>query len=440
MATKEKRREEKKKIMLDILQRGLGGADPHRLLGEILSFKGNFIKIKDKNYNLEEIKRIWVIGFGKGAPIMGKKIEEALKDRLTGGMILTVNGYTSKLSKIKVLTGNYPEAGKESLKAAENLLHFLEQIQKEDLVIVLISGGGASVLEKLPPKVTLNDMKKTTKLLIGCDAKCEEINSIQQHLSLLKGGGLLKYINASKIINIILLDAVNQPPEMVALGPTLQNTHKATFDSPAEIFKKYKLSSKVPKTIINYLKAEKRKKTNPAAAQQKDISTFIIGDNKLSAYASCERARQLGYNTLLYSTFIEGEAKVIGKLLADNAKEILLYNRPIKKPACIVASGKSFTKDNEERNMKVALAGALEIKDHNDIMILTASTDGVDSKDACGAIVDGNTYNMAKRKKINPDNIFKKSGAYALFKKLKDLVITGPNNTDVCDLYIVLVS
>lgn len=442
MKTKIKTRQEKKKIILDIFQKGIDGASPSKLLDEIVSLNVNTLKIKDKLFNLETIKRVWIIGFGKSSAFMAKKMEEILKNKLTGGIILTKEGYITKLNKIKLLTGNHPEVGKDTLNASEGLLRFLNQVQKEDMVIILISGGGSSLLEKLPNKISLRDLNKTIKLLKACQAKPDEIKNVISNISLLKGGKLLHYIPANKIINLVLSDAVNQPVKMIASGPTINNSFHP--GQTLEIIKRYNLTKKMPTVILNYLKARDKKKAKIAKKDNlslKEIHSFIIGDNKLSAYAALERARQLGYNTLLYSTFIEGESKVIGKLLADNAKEVLYYNRPIARPACIVASGKSNMnpKINSGRNLMVALASAAEIKGEENIMILAASTDGLDYKEAGGAIADGNTYKLAKAKKINPDNSLKRGDGFKLFKKINDLILTGPTSTDVCDLYIMLI-
>ena len=171
---------------------------------------------------------------------------------------------------------------------------------------------------------------------------------------------------------------------------------------------------------------------------------FIIGSNILAVKAAQKRAKQLAYNSLILSTFIEGETKDIALMHTAIAKEVLSSKNPAETPACIISGGETTVtikgSGKGGRNMEFVLAASLELSGLKDVVVLSGGTDGTDGPtDAAGAIADNHTAERAKTLNLDPQSYLKNNDSYNFFKQLDDLLITGPTNTNVMDLRIILI-
>ena len=170
----------------------------------------------------------------------------------------------------------------------------------------------------------------------------------------------------------------------------------------------------------------------------------IIGDNAMAAEAAVEKARVLGYNALLLSTYIEGEAREVARVFAGIAREIASHGRPLSAPACVVAGGETTVTlqgtGRGGRNMELALAAGIAIEGLDNALIASLATDGTDGPtDAAGAIANGGTVARAHAQGLDPRDYLRRSDSYRFFDQLDDLIITGPTNTNVNDLIFVFV-
>jgi hydroxypyruvate reductase len=396
--------------------------------------------------NLEKFKDIYIIGAGKATASMAKAIEEILNDRITEGIINVKYRHTQPLKKIKINQAGHPIPDEAGKKGALEIINLAKKAKKDDLVICLLSGGASALLPVPVDRVTLKEKQLTTDILLKCGAKINEVNIIRKHISQIKGGRLAQIVAPARLITLILSDVVGDDLSTIASGPTVPD--ETTFDEALKVIKNYDLIEKIPNSVIEYIKSgiqgkveETPKKDNPIF---KNVENIIIGNNFDALQAGKIKAEELGFNTLILSSQIEGETKQVAKVHTAIAKEIIKTNNPIKKPACIISGGETTVTIKGDglggRNQEFVLSSAIEIDGLEDIVILSAGTDGTDGPtDAAGAIADGNTIKRAKELGMNAEEFLERNDSYHFFKKLGNLLITGPTNTNVMDLRIILI-
>jgi glycerate 2-kinase len=429
-----------------IFDAGLKAVDPIKAVKNHINRDGNTLRVQGIEYDVAAYENIYVIGMGKAAASMAKAVEDILGDKLTSGIVNVKYGHTVPLNKIKINEAAHPVPDDAGLKGSQEIIELLKKTGEKDLVICLISGGGSALLPLPAGNLTLEDKQAVTKSLLECGADIHEINSIRKQISAVKGGRLAALVYPSTLISLILSDVIGDDLDVIASGPTVPDTH--TFHDCRTIIDKYKLDERVPKSVIEYI--EKGCSGEIEDTPKSDSSVFertqnaIVGSNILAVLAAKEEAEELGYNSLVLSTFIHGETKEVAKVHTAIAKEIISSGNPLKKPACIISGGETTVtiegKGLGGRNQEFVLAAALDIEGLNDVVILSGGTDGNDGPtDAAGAIADGTTISRASKLGLNAYKHLCDNNSYNFFKPLGDLLITGPTNTNVMDLRVLLI-
>lgn len=430
-----------------IFDAGLKAVDPIKAVKNHINRDGNTLRVQGIGYDVAAYENIYVIGMGKAAASMAKAVEDILGDKLTSGIVNVKYGHTVPLNKIKINEAAHPVPDDAGLKGSQEIIELLKKTGEKDLVICLISGGGSALLPLPAGNLTLEDKQAVTKSLLECGADIHEINSIRKQISAVKGGRLAVFVYPSTLISLILSDVIGDDLDVIASGPTVPDTH--TFHDCRNIIQKYKLDQRVPKSVIEYI--EKGCSGEIEDTPKSDSPVFertqnaIVGSNILAVSAAKEKAEELGYNSLVLSTFIHGETKEVAKVHAAIAKEIRSSGNPLKKPACIISGGETTVtiegKGLGGRHQEFLLAAALDIDGLNDVVILSGGTDGNDGPtDAAGAFADGTTISRAGKLGLNAYEYLCDNNSYNFFKPLGDLLITGPTNTNVMDLRVLLIS
>jgi hydroxypyruvate reductase len=174
------------------------------------------------------------------------------------------------------------------------------------------------------------------------------------------------------------------------------------------------------------------------------VQNVVVGSNRLAALAAVEKARELGFNALLLGTYVEGEAREVGRVAAALAKGVRAHGDPLSPPACLVWGGETTVTVRGEgkggRNQELALAAALALDGWPDVLIMALATDGTDGPtDGAGAIVTGETLACARALDLNARAALETNDSYRFFDGLGDLIRTGPTGTNVNDLLFVLI-
>ncbi|MEQ9618217.1 MAG: glycerate kinase [Deltaproteobacteria bacterium] len=432
---------------VSIFHAGLKAVDPVNAVKAHLRREDETLILQGREYDLPAFENVYVVGMGKAAASMAKAVEDILGDRLTAGVVNVKYGHTVPLGTIKVNEAGHPVPDEGGIRGTREIIDLLEKTGKNDLVICLISGGGSALLPFPAEGLTLEDKQHLTKSLLECGASIHEINALRKQVSQVKGGRLARLAHPSTMISLILSDVIGDDLDVIASGPTVPDTH--TFHDCRQILGKYRLEGKVPESLVNYIergcRGEMEETPKPDDPIFHSTHNAIVGSNILAVQAAKEKAIELGYNSLVLSTFIHGETEEVAKVHTAIAKEIISSGNPVQRPACIVSGGETTVtiegKGAGGRNQEFVLAAAIDIDGIDDVVVLSAGTDGNDGPtDAAGALADGTTVRRARELELNAYEHLCENNSYYFFKPLNDLLITGPTNTNVMDLRLVLVA
>lgn len=415
---------------LRIFQAALKAADP---AAAVL----RYLHLDPKTY-----RNIFVIGAGKASAQMARAVERSLGTRITGGEINVKDGHGAALRRIKINECRHPMPDARGVAGARRIAKIASQAGPDDLIICLISGGASALLPFPAPPITLAEKQQTTRLLLHCGANIHEINCVRKHISRIKGGQLARLAYPASLVTLILSDVIGDDLDVIGSGPTVPDP--STFAEARAIFEKYRLWNKLPAAVRDRLTSAVEETPKPGDKIFEKTRNVIVGSNALAVDAAALEARRLGFHTLVLSTFVEGEAREVGRLHAAIAKEILASGRPVQRPACVISGGETTVTIRGTgmggRNQEFALAAALEIGGLRDTLILSGGTDGTDGPtDATGAIADGTTLARAQALGLNAAAFLANNDSYHFFEPLGDLIKTGPTGTNVADIHLILV-
>jgi hydroxypyruvate reductase len=433
---------------LTIFRAALAAADPRQAVQRAMQRDGTRLRVQNRVYDLARINNVLVIGFGKASATMAQAIEEILADRIARGWVTVKYGHTAPLTtgKIHLHEAGHPLLDQNSLDGTQQILAILDAATENDLVVCLISGGGSALLELPIAGVSLDDLRATTDALLRCGATINEINTLRKHISQVKGGQLARRAGQAPVVSLILSDVIGSPLDAIASGPAAPDT--TSFADARAVIERRGLRGQIPAHIVAHIERGARgdipdtpKTGDPIFAR---VQNVIIADLTIACDAAMQAARQLGYNSLLLSSFVQGEAREFAKFLSAIAREINVSERPVRKPACVVCGGETTVtlrgKGKGGRNQEIALAAAIEMAGMENAVILSGGTDGTDGpNDAAGAIADGTTTARASAKGLDARAYLANNDSYNFFQPLGDLLMTGPTGTNVNDVTVLMV-
>jgi hydroxypyruvate reductase len=445
--TLKKLREEAKMLFMQ----GVEAVNPYTATKRSLHIENNELLIgldpsHALKYDLTAFTRILVVGMGKATAQMARGVEEILGNHITDGTIDVKYGYTADLKKIRIREAGHPVPDENGLKGAQEIATLVEKAGEKDLVLFLISGGGSALLPLPAEGLTLTEKQEMTQKLLACGADIQEVNAIRKHISKVKGGQLARLAYPATIVSLILSDVVGDRLDTIASGPTVPDD--TTFQEAWNILEKYDLMDKIPASIKKRMQSGVEGKISDTPAKGDKIfdktHNLIIGSNIIALQAVQAQAKKDGYATIILSSSVEGEAREVAKVHSGIAKEVMNSGNPVSPPACVIAGGETTVtitgKGQGGRNQELSLAAAIAIKNMENVVILSGGTDGTDGPtDAAGGIVDGTTIDRAQKLNIKAATYLKNNDSYHFLKKVGDLLITGPTNTNVMDIHIILV-
>jgi hydroxypyruvate reductase len=420
-----------RKHALSIFRAALAAADPAAAVARHLQ------RLKTSRF-----KNIYVVGAGKAAAPMARAAEKALGSRIAAGYINVKDGHTVKLRRIEQNECGHPVPDQRGVAGAKRIAEIAGAAQKDDLLLCLISGG-ASALMPLPAEpIALAEKQEVTRLLLACGADIHEINTVRKHISNIKGGQLARLAAPAAVEALLVSDVIGDPLDVIGSGPAAPDV--STFTDAADILYRYGLMDRVPESVSERMArgglgeiADTPKPGDPIFRRARNT---IVGNNRLALRAAAQRARELGYRTLVLASEVEGETREIARMHAAIAKEMVRAGRPLKPPACVITGGETTVTIRGAglggRNQEFALAAALDIAGLQDVLIFSAGTDGSDGPtDAAGALADGATLT----RKPDARRYLDDNDSYHYFEALGDLVVTGPTGANVMDVRLILV-
>ncbi len=435
----------------EIFKSSVKAVDPYNAVKRFVRVEDNslILSVKDQTMvklDFTKYDRISIVGGGKATAPMARAIENLLGDRIHQGLINVKYGFTQPLTITKITEANHPLPDQNGVKGTRKILDLLQSAGEKDLIFSLISGGGSALLPQPAGKISLSEKQELTSSLLACGASIDEINTVRKHISSSKGGQMARAAYPATTVNLMLSDVVGDKMDVIASGPFTPDS--STFKEVLEIFNKYELED-IPTTIHEHIMAgiegqipETPKANDPVF---EPVFNIIVGSNILALEAAREKAQALGYETLILSSAVEGETREVALVHSAIAKEIVRTGRPIPRPACIISGGETTVtirgKGLGGRNQEFGLAAAMDIVDLPPrVVILSGGTDGNDGPtDAAGAVVDPFTVKRGENLRMRAADFLNDNDSYHFFKKTNDLLMTGPTNTNVMDVRLVLV-
>ena len=447
----------------EIFWAGVEGVDPYKLIAEHVFLEQSMLRIAKNDLqpalDLDDFEKIYVIGAGKATATMARAIENILGSRITAGIISVKYGHTDHLRHIEMIEAGHPIPDENGMYAAHKITDLARNADAKTLVITLISGGG-SALTPFPYSyeagdesiaLRLSEKQETTKILLECGATINEVNCVRKHLSNIKGGRLAQMMFPAASLNFILSDVVGDRLDTIASG--LTTFDNSTFGQMQTIVKKYGIAEKLPGTVqrIIALGSAGRLPETPKQGDAvfENVKNILIGSNILCLKAAQKKAAVMGYDTVILSSQIIGEAKEVARVLCGIAKDVKKYGLLANTPACIIAGGETTVtlrgRGKGGRNQEAALAFLAEIEKNpqetEGIFFLCASTDGNDGPtDAAGAFASNEVLDWSGKASLSINDCLKNNDSYPFFDQIGCLLKTGPTNTNVCDIQMMIIS
>ena len=391
--------------------------------------------------------RVIVLGAGKASGAMAAAVEEALGERVSGGVVAVKDGHLAATRRVRLLEAGHPLPDERGAAAAREIFALARSAGADDLVLVLISGGGSALTPAPVPPITLADKQAVTRLLLAAGATINQLNTVRKHLSLLKGGQLARAAAPARVHALVLSDVIGDPIDVIASGPTAPDG--STFAAALAILERFGIRARVSASIVDRLErgtagkiAETPKRDDPLFRR---VTNTVIGNNALVVDAATARAAPLGFHPHVLTRSLEGEACLVARDWVELARRIKAGRGPVSPPACVIAGGETTVtirgRGTGGRCQEFALATALEMEGLDDVVVLAAGTDGTDDPTgAAGALVDGATAGRARERGDDLVARLADNDSHAVFGGLGDLIVTGPTNTNLHDLYLLLVT
>jgi glycerate-2-kinase len=398
-----------RRIALEIVEAGLEALDYEKIDFEKYLYQHESTRILTRN---NTNKNIYLLGFGKGSA----KIADILRKKVKFKEIYVID------VKGRYFKGTHPLPSRKNFLFTKKIIErFQGKLKKDDIVIVLVCGGGSAML--VYPNISLKKYIQVNQELLKSGANIYEMNTIRKHLDFVKGGGLLKILYPAKFISFIFSDVPGNDLSFIASGPTVKD--KTKIADALKIIKKYKLKSVKKEDLIETPKEEK---------YFKNVKNILALSNLTALKAMKEKAENLGFKAKILTDNLKGDVKDVAKFLFQEIKK--------SKEKILIAGGETTVKVKGKgkggRNQELVLwfLNTLTYADSN-FLIVSLNSDGWDNTEFAGAIGDKITLEKAEKLKLDIDKFLENNDSFHFFQKTKDGIITGRLPVNVADLILV---
>ena len=383
--------------------------------------------------------RTLVVGAGKAAAAMARAVEDHWPGELSG-LVVTRYGHGVPCARIEVVEAAHPVPDEAGRAAAGRILAAVRGLTSDDLVLVLVSGGGSALLALPFEGITLADKQQINRALLKSGAGIEEMNCVRKHLSAIKGGRLAAAAYPARVLTLVISDVPGDDPAVVASGPTVADD--TTCEDALAILAKYRIA--VPPNVQAVLESGVGETPKTGDLRLAHCETRVIATAQASLAAAAEAARAAGVDALVLGDAIEGEAREVAKAMAGMAKSCARHGVPAR-PPCVLLSGGETTvtvrgQGRGGRNAEFLLALAVALDGAPGIHALAGDTDGIDgTEDNAGALLTAATLARARAAGIDARARLADNDGHGFFAALGDLVVTGPTRTNVNDFRAIYI-
>jgi len=413
---------EERRHVLELLEYGLQSIDTQAAVKRNVSFDGRILTIAGGSYTIADIKRIFVLGIGKCALEAVQALEDVLGDQIYGGVMVDVHDGKLRTGKIQTFVGDHPFPSERNVSATKAIIDLLKGTEEKDLVIIVVSGGGSSLLCQ-PENLTCFDERKIDECLFRAGAPIQKINTVRKHLSLAKGGYLAKYAYPARVMSLIFSDLPGDDIQFIASGPTVRDT--TTIDDARNVLNEYQVFSSCSFAGDGLIETPKEEK------YFERVKNVVIVSNRIALQVMKEVAERKGAKAKINSYDFSGHARHVGAGVVDALKiappdTFLLYGG--ESTVVLKAGGKGG------RNREVSLSALRFASDHD--VIISLASDGRDNTEFAGGICDIITKQKAIRFGLNPREYLDRNDSFNFFVKTGDYIDTGDTGSNISDLIV----
>lgn len=421
-------------MIQDWFRQAVRAVEPERAVRLRLSIESNDVTIGEITIFIPG--RIWIAAVGKAAVGMARGAVDVFGPRIAGGVVITKDGHVDGdlPDSLSVLEASHPIPDERGVSATRAMLAMVGAAGPEDLVLALISGGGSALLEAPRPPVTLQDMARTTEMLLRAGAPIGDLNTVRTPLSLVKGGGLRRAGASTSFATLVLSDVLGNDPTVIASGPTVLSD--GGNDAALEVLARYGLTSHAPESVIRVLTDDRQTRTETISV---DEPVIVVGDNATAVAEMRRAAEKADHNVNIAWVGAEGEAADLGRAwfdacqAADPDIDVLIGGGE----ATVTVRGDGVGGRNTE--FALAAAIAMDAADDKDWVIASLATDGQDGPTGvAGAIADGSTIARARAAGVDAHVALGRNDSLRVFEAAGGVVRTGPTGTNVNDIYVAV--
>lgn len=393
--------------------------------------------------------RTLVVGAGKAAASMAMAVEQAYAGKTQiEGLVITRYAHGLPTDHVRVIEAGHPVPDESGEQGAAEILARVSALTPQDRLLVLVSGGGSSLLSLPAEGIPIADLKATTKELLRCGAPITEMNIVRKHISRIQGGRLAQASQAP-VTTLIVSDVAGDDPSAIASGPTVADP--STFADALDILRRY--GATVPASVQSHLErgacGEIPETPKPGDPLFGRVDNRMIATAHGSLQAAAAQFRERGITPVILGDTVTGEAQEVARVYAALVREIRAYNAPFAPPVALISGGECTVtlpagggsgKARGGRCSEFLLSLAIELAGMEGVHAIAADTDGIDgSEDNAGALADPTTLARAEAAGVPARRQLDAHDAWGLFDAIGDLVVTGPTRTNVNDYRAILI-
>ena len=389
--------------------------------------------------------RTLVVGAGKAAAAMALSVEQNWPaGSPLDGLVITRYRHGLLTNRITVIEAAHPVPDESGEKAAQEILRRAKSLTPDDLLLVLVSGGGSALLSLPAEGISMADLKAATRELLRCGAPIQEMNTVRKHLSAIQGGRLAAACRA-QVVALVISDVTGDDPTHIASGPCAADP--TTYQDALDILKRYEV--KAPRSVTGHLArgagGELPETPKPGSKIFKRVENRVIATAQASLQAAAGFFIGHDIHPAILGDSVTGEAREVAKVYAALAREVKQHGLPYQPPVALISGGETTVtvrgKGRGGRNAEFLLALGVDLNGAEGIHALACDTDGVDgSEDNAGALLAPDSLKRAVRKKLDAAKLLNDNDGYGFFAALDDLVVTGPTRTNVNDYRVILIT
>ncbi len=383
--------------------------------------------------------RTLVLGAGKAAARMAEAVERHWQGPLEG-LVVTRYGHGAPTRFIEVIEAGHPVPDAASEDAARRMLDAAAGLGPDDLVLCLVSGGGSALMSLPAPGVSFEEKRALNRALLRCGAPIGEMNRVRRHLSAIKGGRLALACYPAQVVTLVVSDVPGDDPAVVASGPTVPDG--STGVDALAILEKYAIP--VSEQVRAVLLDPQLAAPLPADPRLAHNRVHVIVTAQQALNAAAKAARAAGYEALILSSSMEGEAREVALVHASIARQVLQHRQPLAAPCVLLSGGETSVTVRGQgrggRNAEFLLALAVALDGLPGVHAIAVDTDGIDgTEDNAGAWLAPGTLARARAQGLDARARLADNDGYGFFSALGQLVVTGPTRTNVNDLRAIVI-